>query len=76
MWLSLLDTCFKLHFNNAESKTAGRLEQFNDLFVILGGYVMFCFTPFVPDPELKETIGWFYVCTLAVMAGSNLLFLL
>ncbi len=72
MWLSLTDICFKIHLSPYESKVAGFMEKFNDLFVLTCAYYPYLFTDLIPSPEDKYFIGWFYDGTVATMIAVNL----
>ncbi len=73
MWLTLFDTCVKIHLSPYKSKVGGFMEKFNDFFVLTCAYFTYLFTDLIPSPEDKYFIGWFYDGTVGTLIAANLL---
>ena len=43
-----------------ENDAANNIETFNELTVIFLTYFLFCFTDFVPEPEIRSDLGSYY----------------
>jgi hypothetical protein len=76
MYLSLVDVCVKIHLSPYESKLAGFMEKFNDLFVLSCAYFPYLFTDLITSQEDKYFIGWFYSGIIGMLLASNLFVML
>jgi hypothetical protein len=50
IWLCLIDTCLKLHWDPYENKLNGSMQKMNDLLVLLLSIFMFLFTDITNSP--------------------------
>ena len=48
------------------------MEKMNDAIVLNLSYVLFVFSDYAPNPEVKYMFGWGYNGLLALMIGLNL----
>ena len=55
-----------------EENRINKQEIFNEIMVLLSGYVMFLYTEFVPDYETTYLIGWFHVGLILVVLMGNI----
>ena len=49
------------HVKPLESPFAIKMEVFNECTLVCLSYGLMLFTDFVPDPEVRYTIGWYYM---------------
>ena len=54
-----------------ETRTARRLDYFNEACLSLITYFLFMYGDFIPDEELKYLIGWAQVCVLGLNIFVN-----
>ncbi len=73
IWLCLIDTCLKLHWDPYENKINGSMQKINDLLVLLLSIFMFLFTDITNSQEDKYFIGWVYLGIVAFLVSSNIL---
>ena len=53
-----------------------RIELFNECTIIVLVYTLLCFTDFVPDPEVRSSIGTFFVGLCCFNLSVHLVILL
>ena len=63
---------FIIEFKPFEENRLNKQEIFNELMVLLSGYIMFLYTEFVPEYETKYLIGWFHVGLILVVLMGNI----
>ena len=55
------------HMWPLETQFATKMEIFNECTIVMLTYGMLMFTDLVPDPEMRFTIGWYY---MAISLGN------
>ena len=58
------------------SKLLNMSELFNEVMVWLCSYPLFCFSQFVPDPEVEYDIGWILIALILALIVFNCTILL
>ncbi len=48
------------------------MQLFNEAFVLLTNYTLFCFTDFVPSPVGKSAIGWTLIAITCLNMAVNM----
>ena len=56
-----------------ETPLLNYMEVFNEVCVLIATYHLFLFTDFVPDPELRYSIGWSIIGVTIVNIIVNML---
>jgi len=56
--------------------TLNRLELFNEICILGVGYHLLLFTDFVPEPEIKYSIGWSAIVLSSLNIVVNLVMIL
>jgi hypothetical protein len=57
-------------------KFYNRLELFNEICILIVSLHLYLFTMFVPDPELKYSIGWSLIGVTCLNIGVNMVIVL
>ena len=45
------------------SNFVNNIETFNECTILVLTYFLFCFSDFVPDPETRSNLGFYYIST-------------
>ena len=56
-----------------ENKFENQLQTFNQFITLSILYVMMCFTDFVPDPEIRYSLGYVQIVLVALMISATVL---
>ena len=56
-----------------EMTTQNRMEMFDEIMIMLNCYFLFMFTEYMPDRELRYTLGWVNIGFLATLLLVNML---
>jgi len=63
-------------FSPLESPTAKWMETFAEITNLFVLYLLMCFTDFVTDPEMRNTLGYSYIGVVCQYAAVNIIVIL
>ena len=58
-----------------DSEFANRMEKMNEVTLLLLAYILFCFSDFVPDADMRANLGFWYIGTSLANIAIHLLFM-
>ena len=59
-----------------ESEFLNKIEAFNELAALLLCYFIFCFTDWIPEPEMRYLVGWTFCIGVCSHLATHLFILL
>jgi hypothetical protein len=56
-----------------DTKLRNNLEIVNESFILINIEIMYLFTDFIPDPNLRDKIGWLIIALTCLNFGLNMI---
>ena len=75
-FLSLLIVIYLQWYKPLETKYLNDIETFNEVTALVLTYFLFCFTDFVPEPEMRNNLGSYYNYVSFSNIGVHISFML
>ena len=75
MTVSILSAAYLLQFRPLESSFSMRMEVMNESSSLTLIYLLFCLTDLVPDPEIRNMIGYVYMIVALTNVAVHLVML-